>query len=54
MGSRVVEAEPARSKPLAGVSMRISTDERRGFGATAPWSTIACIFVVFYGSQTSG
>ena len=41
MGSRIVEAEPARRKPLAGVRTRISTGERRGFGASAPWSARA-------------
>ena len=44
MSSRVVEAEPARSKPLAGVSMRISTGERHGFGASARWWTRASSF----------
>ena len=44
MSSRVVEAEPARSKPIAGVSMPISTGERRGFGASALWSTRASSF----------
>ena len=34
-----VEVVPARSKPPAAVSVRISTSERRGFGAAAPLST---------------
>ena len=34
-----VEVVPARSKPPAAVSVRISTGERRDFGAAAPLST---------------
>ena len=49
MGSRVIEAKPARSKPLAGVSMCISTGERRGFGASAGLVDQS-VFVAFYGS----
>ena len=51
MSSRVVEAEPARSKSIAGVSMPISTGERRGFGTSALWSTRASLFhrrLIFY------
>ena len=37
-----VEAEPACcTPPVAGVSMRSSTGERHGFGASAPSSTRA-------------
>ena len=32
-----VEAVPAGSKPPAAVSVRISTSERHGFGAAAPF-----------------
>ena len=34
-----VEVVPAGSKPPAAVSVRVSTDERNGFGAAAPFST---------------
>ena len=37
----VVEAEPASGKPPAGVNVRISTGERRDFGASAPSLTRA-------------
>ena len=34
-----VEAEPAWSKPPAGVDLRISTGERRDLGDASPFST---------------
>ena len=36
-----VEAVPVGSKPPAAVGVRISTGERHGFGASAPFSTRA-------------
>ena len=36
-----VEAVPAGNKPPAAVSVRISTSEKHGFGASAPLSTRA-------------
>ena len=40
-----VEAVPAESKPSAAVRVRISTDERHGFGAAAPLSARASFLV---------
>ena len=42
----VVEAEPASSRLPAVVDLRISTNERRAFGASVPSSTRASLLLI--------
>ena len=47
-----VEAEPACSMPRADVNLRISTGERHGFSALAPWLNRAS--PVMYSERAGG